>query len=110
MNGIMKTAQPISALSAMLPWTAEMPEALVRFIGGAELLSGLGLILPSLFRVKPVLTAWAGIGLSTIMLLALVYHVSKGEYPMIGMNLILASIAAFIAWGRFKKAPIKAKK
>jgi len=29
---------------------------------------------------------------------------------MIGMNLTLASIAAFIAWGRFTKAPIKAKK
>jgi putative oxidoreductase len=62
-----------------------------------------------LLRIKPSLTPSAATGLATIMIFALGFHVSKGEYFMIPMNLILASICLFIAWGRFKKAPIAPK-
>ena len=109
MSGFMKLAQPIDQLSKMLPWAAQVPEALVRFIGAAEVLGALGLILPSLLRIKPQLTAWAAIGIAVIMLLATFFHISRGENGAIGMNLVLALLAAFIAWGRFKKAPIPAK-
>ena len=109
MSGFMKLAQPIDQLSKMLPWAAQVPEALVRFIGAAEVLGALGLILPSLLRIKPQLTAWAAIGIAVIMLLATFFHISRGENGAIGMNIVLALLAAFIAWGRFKKAPIPAK-
>ena len=109
MAGFMKLTQPIDQLSKMLPWAAQVPEALVRFIGVAEVLGALGLILPSLLRIKPQLTAWAAIGIAVIMLLATFFHISRGENDAIGMNIIMALLAAFIAWGRFKKAPIPAK-
>ena len=109
MSGLMKVSQPIDQLSKMLPWASQVPEALVRFIGVAEVLGAVGLILPSLLRIQPKLTPIAAVGLALVMLFAVVFHISRGETPMIGMNFILIAIAAFIAWGRFKKAPIASK-
>jgi len=109
MSGFMKVAQPIEQLSQMLPWASQVPAGLVRFIGISELLGGLGLILPALLRIKPILTAWAAVGLATVMIFASIFHATRGEFSAIGMNIILALIAAFIAWGRFKKAPIAPK-
>ena len=109
MTGFMKLSQPIDQLSAMMPWAGDVPALLVRFIGTAELFGGLGLILPAALRIKPELTAWAAVGLVLVMIFALIFHASRGEMQAIGMNVFLAAIAAFIAWGRFKKVPIYPK-
>ena len=109
MAGSMKAMQPIEALAEMLPWATEVPSALVRFIGISELLGGTGLLLPSIFRIKPSLTVWAAIGLAIVQVLAAGFHGSRGETEVIGMNVVLIAIAAFIAWGRSKKAPIQPK-
>ena len=109
MSGFMKVSQPIDQLSKMLPWTAQVSEGLVRFIGVAEILGALGLILPSLLRIQPKLTPIAAVGLALVMLFAAAFHISRGETPAIGMNFVLIALAAFVAWGRFKKAPIAAK-
>ncbi len=106
MAGLMKLSQPIDALAASLPWVTTVPEMLVRFIGTAELAGALGLVLPSLTRIKPRLTALAAIGLIAVMLLASAFHASRGEFGVIPMNLVLAAFAAFVAWGRGKAAPI----
>jgi putative oxidoreductase len=109
MSGFMKALMPIELLSAMLPWATSVPTALVKFIGLSELLGGLGLLLPSLLRIKPKLTVWAGVGLGTIMVLAIPFHISRGETPLIGMNVIFMLLSLFVAWGRSKKAPILPK-
>lgn len=109
MAGAMKLSQPIEALAESLPWVTSVPAALVKFIGISELLGGLGLLLPALLRKKPILTVWAARGLAAVMLLATIFHISRGEYSAIGMTLIIMVIALFIAWGRSKKAPILAK-
>src|SRR4051812_9075619 len=70
MTGFMKLTQPIDVLAVNMVWAGSVPSALVRFIGAAELLGGLGLILPSAARVLPVLTPVAALGLATIMALA----------------------------------------
>ena len=109
MAGFMKLSQPIDELSKSLPWAAQVPEGLVRFIGAAEVLGALGLILPALLRIKPILTPIAALGIATVMLFAIFFHGSRGENSAIGMNVVLILIAALIAWGRFKKAPIAPK-
>lgn len=109
MSGFMKASMPIEELSAMVPWTSDVPLTLVRFIGTVELLGGIGLLLPSLLRIKPTLTVLAAVGLAIIMLLAIPFHISRGETPAIGVNCMFMLIALFIAWGRWKKAPILAK-
>lgn len=109
MAGVMKATQPVEALVESLPWVTTVPAALVKFIGVSELLGGLGLLLPSLTRIKPHLTVWAALGLSLVMILAAGFHASRGEFSAIGMNVVLIAIALFVAWGRSKKAPIAAK-
>jgi putative oxidoreductase len=104
--GFMKSTQPIEALVERLVWPGALPEALVRFIGVCELLGALGLILPAATRIKPVLTPLAAAGLATIMLLASVFHLSRGEARVVPINLVLGGLALFVAWGRRKKAPI----
>ena len=108
MSGFMKISQPMAALAANgMGFVNHTPENLVRFIGVCELLGDIGLILPSLMRIKPILSPLAAVGLATIMVLAIKEHLSQNE-PIIP-NLVLLSLALFISWGRYKKAPISAK-
>lgn len=107
MAGAMKATMPVAELATKLPWTGDVPLALVRFIGTAELLGAIGLILPAATRVRPRLTALAAAGLFTVMALALLFHATRGELARAApINLALGGLAAFVAWGRFKKAPI----
>jgi putative oxidoreductase len=106
MGGLMKVATPIVELAQKMPWVADVPEALVRFIGVAELSGALGLILPAATRVKPILTPVAGAGLVLVMVLASAFHLSRGEPQVLPINFVLGGLAAFVAWGRLRKAPI----
>ncbi len=105
----MKLFQSIEQLSAMWPWAGEVPDAFVKFTGIVDLLGAMGLILPSLLRIKPNLTPIAAICIIVLMICASVFHIVRGEVSNIGANIVFALIAAFIAWGRFKKAPIISK-
>lgn len=109
MAGGMKVSAPIEQLQAQMPWVSGAMGGAVRFIGGVELLGAFGLILPAATRILPKLTPLAASGLLTVMALASVTHISRGEFPMLGANLVLGGIAAFIAWGRFKARPIAAR-
>ena len=104
--GLSHATRPIAEISKFAPWTGALPEGLVRFIGLTELAGALGLLLPALTRVKPALTAWAGTGLATVMALASVVHLVRGEPQVLPVNLVLGGVAAFIAWGRFRRAAI----
>ncbi len=104
MAGSFKVSAPIDELARQMAWVGAVPPALVRFIGTSELLGALGLILPSITRVRPALSALAALGLVTIMALAIPFHLTRGE-PIVA-NIVLGTIAAFVAWGRFRKAPI----
>ena len=105
-SGLMKLTQPIDAMAAQMAWVTSVPAALVRFIGAAEVAGALGLILPSLTRIQPRLTVLAALGLIVVMVLASGTHLSRGEGGMVPINLVLAALAAFVAWGRSKAAPI----
>jgi putative oxidoreductase len=107
MAGSAKATQPIAELSTRMPWAADIPEALVRFIGISELAGAIGLVLPALTRIRPGLTPLAAAGLTTIMVLAAVFHAARGgEGAGIIVNVVIGSLTAFIAWGRYRKVPI----
>src|SRR5687768_13102625 len=88
MVGFMKTATQIDELSKTVPLAAEMPW-LIRFVGISELAAGLGLLLPAALRILPRLTVLAAAALSLVMVLALLFHVMRGEYSAIGTNILL---------------------
>jgi putative oxidoreductase len=104
--GAMKTTTPYPELALKMAWVGAVPEGLVRIIGISELLGGIGLVLPAATRIRPRLTALAGAALALVMVLAAAFHVSRGEFEALPVNLVLGGFALFVAWGRWKKAPI----
>jgi hypothetical protein len=105
----MKLFRPVSQLALMWPWVGQVSSVFVKFTGLVDLLGALGLLLPALLRVKPNLTPMAALSLIVLMICASAFHIARGEAAAIGFNIVFALIAGFIAWGRFKKAPITAK-
>jgi uncharacterized membrane protein YphA (DoxX/SURF4 family) len=104
--GFAKATMTVGSLAIALEWTKDVPLWLVRFIGICELLGSAGLLLPSILRIKPVLTPIAACSLIIVMILAILFHISRGEGSIIGLHFVIISIAAFIAWGRFKIVPL----
>ncbi|HKP14610.1 MAG TPA: DoxX family protein [Gemmatimonadaceae bacterium] len=100
---------PIDMAVARAPWVASLPVALVRFIGVAELAGALGLLLPAATRILPMLTPLAAAGLAMMMALAIPFHLVRGETSAILINVVLGSLAAFVAWTRTRRARIPAR-
>jgi len=103
-SALMKLTQPYEVLASSQAWVKLFSPEVVKLIGAVELLGVLGLILPSLTRILPVLTPAAAVGLLLTMIAAGATHLSIGEPPI--PNVVLGGLAAFVAWGRIKKVPI----
>lgn len=101
-----KLFHSIEQLEVMWPWTGEVSPGFVRLTGIIDLLGALGILLPALFRFKPVLTPIAASGIVLLMISACIFHICRGEASQIGFNIAFGAIAAFVAYGRFKLAPI----
>jgi uncharacterized membrane protein len=99
--GVQKTLRPKDKLAASLPWVEDYSAATVRFIGVAELLGAIGLILPAAFGIATVLTPLAAAGLAVVMALAINTHRRRREPGAIAFNAVLLVLAAIVAWGRF---------
>ena len=82
-----------------------LPEWFLRFIGVAEVLGALGLILPGLLRIRPGLTPLAAAGLVIIMIGATVIGLVGGMVAVALMNVVVVLLAAFVAYGRWRLAP-----
>jgi len=96
----------IEKARTQMQWMTAVPDNLLRLIGVSEILGGIGLILPAVTGILPHLTAWAAVGLSAIMILAVLFHLRRREYPAIAINLVLLALAGFVAYGRFVLVPL----
>lgn len=101
----MKLFMPIARLAAMMPWMGQVPEWFMRGTGAIDLAGGLGIILPSLTRIKPGLTAAAAIGCALLMACAIVFHVSRGEAMATPFNFLVLGLSVFVLWGRWPRRP-----
>lgn len=108
-TGAGKLFLPMENLYELIPWTKDVNSLPVRLIGFSEIIGSLGLILPSLLRIKPLLTTLSALGIAVVMLLAIIFNISLGETSVLGINVLLFLIAIFVAWGRFKRSPIPPK-
>ena len=108
-TGAGKLFLPMGNLYALIPWTKDVNSLPVRLIGFSEIIGSIALILPSLLRIKPLLTPLAAIGIAVVMMLAIIFNISMGETSVIGINILLFLIAMFVAWGRFNRSPIPLK-
>src|SRR2546426_7110 len=82
-----------------------LPGWFLRFLGVAEVLGALGLVLPGLLRIRPGLTPLASAGLVIIMIGATVVTWVGGMVAVALMNLVVALLAAFVAYRRWRLGP-----
>jgi len=106
--GTLKTTQPMARLAGPMPWTTSLTVPQVRFLGVAELLGALGLVLPKLLDVVDeragldgTLTGLAATGLALIQAGAIALHLKRGEAAVVPLNVVLFVAAAFVAAARF---------
>lgn len=107
--GSMKATKPLAELSVMMKWIPDFPPMFVRGLGVVEVLGAIGLILPALTRIAPRLTFVTACCIVVHQLCAITLHLLRGEAGVLGLNLVLISLALFIAWGRGKAAVILPK-
>jgi hypothetical protein len=100
-TGGMKLVLPLEVLTEQMP----LPGLFVRFIGVAEVLGAIGLILPGLLRIRPGLTPLAAAGLVIIMIGATVLTLAGGEVALALIPLVVGLFSAFVAYGRWRLAP-----
>jgi uncharacterized membrane protein YphA (DoxX/SURF4 family) len=101
MAGMMKSTQPKDKLVKSQPWVNDFSLQTVRFIGISELLGAIGIIVPQLTGIYPILSPIAAVGLAVIMVLASAYHLPKKEYKEVGFNTILLILTVIVAIYRF---------
>ena len=104
--GVMKIARPKEKLGHTMGWVNDFASGSVKTIGLLEVLAGIGIILPAVLDIAPVLTAWAAIGLVVLMVGAGITHARRKELPLIVPALVLAAVAAVAAWGRLGPYPL----
>lgn len=102
--GGMKLVLPIEEMTKQIP----LPGLFLRFIAVCEVLGALGLILPWLLRIRPGLTPLAAAGLVIIMIGAAVATLATAGIAMALFPLVVGILAAFIAYGRWRLAPLRA--
>ena len=101
--GGMKLVLPVEEMTKQVP----MPGLFLRFIGVAEVLGAIGLILPGLLRIRPGLTPLAAAGLVVIMIGATVITLAWiGIAPAL-IPFVVGLLAAFVAYGRWRLAPLR---
>lgn len=102
MAGIMKSTQPKDKLVKSLPWVNDFSLQTVRFIGISELAGAIGIIMPQLTGILPILSPIAAVGLVVVMVLAASHHIRKNEYKEVVFNAVLLVLSAIVAYYRFK--------
>ena len=84
-----------------------VPGFFLRFIGACEVLGALGLVLPGLLRFRPGLTPLAAAGLVIIMTGATVVTAAGGGGVLALIPLAVGLFATFVAYGRWRLAPLR---
>jgi uncharacterized membrane protein YphA (DoxX/SURF4 family) len=100
--GAMKLAQPkTKLLESGMGWVEDFSTGAVKAIGALEVLAAVGLILPAVLDIAPVLVPLAALGLALLMAGAAITHLRRKENQMVLINAVLLILAAIVAWGRF---------
>ena len=103
----MKFVMPVAEMNRQAP--VVLPGILLHFIGLCEVLGGIGLVLPSLLRIKPGLTPLAAAGLAIITLGATVITLKGGAIAPALFPFVTCLLSVFIAYGRWRVEPIRGK-
>lgn len=100
--GMMKIVTPREKLVEKMSWAAHASDGQVKALGVVEVLGAIGVVLPAIVDIAPILVPIAATGLAVTMAGAVVVHVKEKE-PIASAvpAIVLGLIAVVVAWGRF---------
>lgn len=101
--GVVKLVLPKAKLAENpnMAFAGGLSQGLIWFIATAEVLGALGLILPKLTGIAPVLTPLAATGLATLQVGAIIFHGRRNEFKQWPVNILLLLLAAYLAYVGF---------
>ena len=102
-SGAPKLLLPLDQLPMPIP----LPAWFLTFTGVAEVLGGLGLILPAVTRIRTGLVPAAAIGLVMVTIGATIYQLAAGAPGNAVFAAVIGLLCAFVAYGRAKLAPLR---
>ncbi|MFI6041404.1 DoxX family protein [Nocardia sp. NPDC051321] len=102
-GGVTKTFVPRAKLAAAPggEWTGRVGAQYIKALGIVEILAAIGLILPAVLDVAPVLVPITAACWVVLMIGAMITHLRDGGWKFVLVNLVYLAIAVFVAWGRF---------
>lgn len=103
-SGFGKLFTPREKMATMMrasAWVLDFRAGTLKAIGVAEILGAIGLILPGLLDIAPVLVPLSALGLVVLMTGAVVTRIRRREFAFGLLDLTYLALAAFVAIGRF---------
>ena len=89
---------------------ASLPRWFQRFLGTAEVLAAIALILPGVTRIEPWLVPLAAAGIMFVLSSATVYHLVRGEMSSAAITLVMFFLATTVAYMRWRVLPIQSRR
>jgi len=102
-SGMSKLVQTKEKLIASrMGWAENFSSQTIKVLGVLQILGAIGLILPAVLNIAPILVPVAAIAFAIMMAGAAVVHLRRGgETQMVGFNVALVILSLIVAWGRF---------
>jgi hypothetical protein len=98
--GVMKFIIPVAEMTKQIA----LPGWFLHFIGGAEILGAIALILPGILRIRTGLTPLAAAGLVVIMIGATAVNLKTGQSAAALITVVLGLLLVFVAYNRQRMA------
>ena len=106
-TGAAKLLTPREQQIERTPYAEDFPHTVIMSIGVLEILGAIGLIVPALTGIAPILAAFAAAGLAITMVFAALVHVRRGDGALATLpSIVLAILAVTVAWSRFGPYPL----
>ncbi|WP_329113891.1 DoxX family protein [Streptomyces sp. NBC_01353] len=93
--------EKIAAFGPSSQWVDDFSAGGVKAIGALEVLAALGLILPAVLDIAPILVPLAALGLVLIMVGAAIVRIRRHEVRFMAVDVVYIVLAGLVAWGRF---------
>ena len=99
-SGVMKFIIPVAEMAKQIPF----PGWFLHFIGGAEILGAIALILPGILRIRTGLTPLAAAALVVIMIGATAVNLKIGSSAAALITVVVGLLLVFVAYNRRRTA------
>lgn len=101
-SGLLLLSQPKEKLAPKMPFVNDYSPAMVKLVAFAHIFGAMGLTLPQLFHIYPVLTPVAACCLAVVMILAMRYNRGRQDRKGVITDLIIGTLFLFIAYYRYQ--------